>query len=285
LLVDQSDGVRDNLSVSISCGSAVLVVTSFLFALVVSITSGLVQVLQSLVGVVQGGFSLGDVAVNAGQFGLDVSQIGVSDVQGDDKEVSGGLVGLDSLVFSESFQIEGFGDLVEQLVAQLDDSSDGTLISQLGGLGGDGGEDLEQLGIGLSVDELADSLGVGLEVLLDQSSAGSGDLGFVVDFALLDERGTFDVVGEESSGFGDNGSGFLVFSDLFLEDFGLLGSGGVNLVDGMLVFSDLSLLGLLDGLVDLSLGVELALESGFELDSLGVALGDFVVVGSDVHVA
>lgn len=186
-MVDQSDGVGDDLSVGISGSSGILIVTNGLFALVVSVSSGLVEVLQSLVSVIEGGFGLGDVAVNASELGLDVGEVGVGDGQGDDEEVSGGLVGLDSLVLSESFQIEGFGDLVEQLVAQLDDSSDGTLISQLGGFGGDGGEDLEELSVGLSVDELADSLGVGLEVLLDESGTGGGDLCIGGDFALLDE--------------------------------------------------------------------------------------------------
>lgn len=145
---------------------------------------------------------------------------------------------------------------MEQFVAQLDDSSDGTLISQLSGLGGDGGEDLEQFGIGLSVYELADSLGVGLEVLLDQSGSLGGDFSISADLALLDERGTLDVISEESSGFSDDGGGFLVLSHFGFEDFSFLGSLGINLVDGLLVFSDLSLLGLLNSLEDFSLGVE-----------------------------
>jgi hypothetical protein len=102
--------------------SSVLVVSSLLFALVVSVTSSLVQVLESLVGVVEGGFGLGDVVVNAGQLGLDVSQIGLGSEEGHAQKVAGSLVSLDSLVLSESLQIKGIRNLVEQLVAQFDDS-------------------------------------------------------------------------------------------------------------------------------------------------------------------
>jgi len=131
------------LSVSISGGSSVLVVDGLLFALVVSVGSSFVQVLESLVGVIEGGFSLGDVVIDAGQLGLDVSQIGLGSEKGHAQKVAGSLVSLDSLVLSESFQIEGLRNLVEQLVTQFDDSSDGTLVSQLGSLAGDGSQHLE----------------------------------------------------------------------------------------------------------------------------------------------
>jgi hypothetical protein len=51
--VDQSDAVRDNLSVGISGSSAILVVSGGFFALVVSVTSGTLEVFDSLVSVVE----------------------------------------------------------------------------------------------------------------------------------------------------------------------------------------------------------------------------------------
>jgi hypothetical protein len=62
------------------------------------------------------------------QFSLDISQIRVSNIQGNCKEISALFVSLDSLVLGESFQIKGFIDLVEQVVAKLDDSINCTLV-------------------------------------------------------------------------------------------------------------------------------------------------------------
>jgi hypothetical protein len=247
------------LSVSISARSSVLVVSSLLFALVVSVTSSLVQVLESLVGVVEGGFGLGDVVVNAGQLGLDVSQIGLGSEEGHAQKVAGSLVSLDSLVLSESLQIKGLRNLVEQLVAQFDDSSDCTLISQLGSLAGNGGQHLEQFSICLSVDELAHSLGVSLEMLLDQSSSLSTDFGISTNLSLLQERSALNVISEDSSGFSNDGGGFLVLSDFAFKHFSFFSSLGINIIDVSLVASHLLLFGAFNALEDLSLGIKRSL--------------------------
>lgn len=133
--------------------------------------------------------------------------------------------------------------------------------------------------------EFADSLSVGLEVLLDQGGSGGADGGGGADLSLLQERGTFDVVGEDSSGFSDDGGGLLVLLSFLLENLSFLGSHGVQIIDVLLVSLDLLLFGALDSLKDGLLRVEGSLQLGFELDSLGVALGDFLVVSLDVDVA
>jgi len=74
---------------------------------------------------------------------LDISQVGVGDIQGDCEEVSALLVGFDSLFFGESLQIKGLVDLVEQVVAELNDSVDSALVGQLFSSGGDGCQGLE----------------------------------------------------------------------------------------------------------------------------------------------
>ena len=106
------------------------------------------------------------------------------------------------------------------------------------------------------MDELADSLGVGLEVLLDQSGSWGADGGGSTDFSLLQEWGTFDVVGEDSSGFSDDGGGFLVLSGFSFKDFGFLSSNGVQFIDVLLVSFDFLLFGGFDSLKDGSLRVE-----------------------------
>jgi hypothetical protein len=76
-----------------------------------------------------------------------------------------------------------------------------------------------------------------------------------------------------------------VLSDLLFEFGVLLGSGGIEFVDLLLVVLDFLGFGVDDAGHDGSSGVEVALEFGFELDSLGGALGEVLVVGGDVGVA
>ena len=106
------------------------------------------------------------------------------------------------------------------------------------------------------MDEFADSLGVGLEVLLDQSGSGGTDGGGGANLSLLQEWGTFDVISEESSGFSDDGGGFLVLSGFSLEDFSFFGSHGVQFVDVLLVPSDFLLFGAFNSLKNGSLRIE-----------------------------
>lgn len=82
---------------------------------------------------------------DAGQNGLSVGEFSGGNVDGDGEEVSLLLIGLNSLVLSESFQIQGISDFLEELVTQGHDSSDGALVSQLSSSGGDGGQCLEDL--------------------------------------------------------------------------------------------------------------------------------------------
>lgn len=104
------------------------------------------------------------------EFGLDVGEGSLVDVESGGKESSGLVVWVDSLVFSTSFKVEGVGDSGKELVKESDDAKrykkwkilgDWTLIGKLVGLGGDGGEDLEDLGIWFSVDVLGGSSGGG----------------------------------------------------------------------------------------------------------------------------
>jgi len=109
------------------------------------------------------------------------------------------------------------------------------------------------------VNELAHSLGVGLEMLLDQSSSLSTDLGSSTNLALLQERGTFDVISEDSSGLSNDGGGFLVLSNFALKDLSLLSSLGIHIIDVSLVASNFLLFGALNALKDLSLGIKRSL--------------------------
>ena len=84
-LVDESNTVRNDLSVSISrkiikmilipSRSGLLVVISSLFTFSPSVLSLDGEVLDSLVGVLKGSFSSGDVIVNTGEFSLEVGKV------------------------------------------------------------------------------------------------------------------------------------------------------------------------------------------------------------------
>lgn len=76
-----------------------------------------------------------------------------------------------------------------------------------------------------------------------------------------------------------------MLSNLGLELVVGFGSLGVKIVDFSLVVLDLSGLGGDDSLHDGPSGVEVSLKSGFELDSLGVAFSEILIVGRDVSIA
>jgi len=112
--------------------------------------------------------------------------------------------GVDSIVFGFSFQIEGLVQLVLKIVDQLDDSAD--QLGVLGGLGSGGqlSEELDGSGEGLDVVHFAGFMGALGEVLGDLGH----DLRRNVDgfgFSGLEEGGGVEVVGEESSGFSEDG--------------------------------------------------------------------------------
>jgi hypothetical protein len=111
----------------------------------------------------------------------------------------------------------------------------------------------------------------------------------VDSLGLLDKdafsSGGLEIFSEDSSAFGDDGGGFVVFEDLLFEFFSFFGSGCVDVGDVGVVLGDFSFLLLDDSSEDFSLGIEFSFELGFELDSLGGALSDVLVVGGDVVIA
>jgi hypothetical protein len=80
------------------------------------------DVLDSLVDVLEGGLGLSDLIVDGGEFGLGVGELSLSDGEGSGDQMSGLVVGLDSLVFSESLEIEALFDFVDELIEQFQDS-------------------------------------------------------------------------------------------------------------------------------------------------------------------
>jgi hypothetical protein len=184
---------------------------------------------------------------DACKFGLGVGELSGSNVDGDGQEVSLLVVGFDSLVFSESFEVEGVFDLGKELVAKDDDSSDGGLVGELFGSGGNGGEGLEERSPRLSVGELGCSFDGKLEVLLEELDTLSGELCLGVDLSgSLDEcllsGGCLEVISEESSAFGDDGGGLFVFSHLLLELGVLFLSIGIEFITLFVVSVQFSLL-------------------------------------------
>jgi hypothetical protein len=90
--------------------------------------------------------------------------------------------------------------------------------------------------------------------------------------SLLDENGFtsggLEVVGEDSSAFGDDGGGFVVLENSDIEFFSFLGSDGIEFGNISLEGSDFPGLLVDKAGEDFSSGVEFSLESGFESDSL-----------------
>lgn len=101
------------MSIKVSGFSSCLVVKSFKLALVITIFSLFRLVSNSLVGVLKGTFGKTDLFLDASEFRLSVSEGTLGNIEGDSNEVTGLLISLDSLVFSESLKVEGILDLLE----------------------------------------------------------------------------------------------------------------------------------------------------------------------------
>lgn len=110
------------------------------------------------------------------------------------------------------------------------------------------------------MDELGSLLGGGGKVLLDENGGLGGNESLVVDLSALEEDGlTFrglEVLGKDLAHLSDDGSGLLVLTNLLLEFFLLLFSVIVEVVEVLVVASELSLLGVHDALEHLTGGVQ-----------------------------
>jgi len=122
------------LAISISNGSGVSVVLGSLFTLFPSVGSFAFLVLDSLDGVFKGGFGEFDLVFNAGKLDLAVSKGGLGDTDGDIKKSAGLVVGGNTGVFSVSLKVEGVLDLLKELINEINDPAEGTLVSELLGL-------------------------------------------------------------------------------------------------------------------------------------------------------
>ena len=127
-------------------------------------------------------------------------------------------------------------------------------------------------------------------MLLDQSNTFVGQFSFWVNsLGLLDEHtftsGGLEVLSEDSSAFGDDGGGFIMFKDLLFKFFSFFSSGLVKSGHVSVVLGHFSFLLFDDSSEDFSLGVEFSFELGFELDSQCGALSDVFIVGGDVVIA
>jgi hypothetical protein len=130
--VNKPNAIRNNLSIRISknihnynnkpwCSGILIILGSF-FTLVPSVISRFRQVVDSLVSIIKGSFSLGNLIIDAGKFGLAVSNISISNGQWDSQQSSCLLVGSQSLVFSESLQIQRVFNSGQQIVAKNNNS-------------------------------------------------------------------------------------------------------------------------------------------------------------------
>lgn len=122
--------------------------------------------------------------------------------------VSGDLVFVNPVFVVSSFDFSGFSDFTDQVVTQSNNSVDGGLVGLDGGIGGDGGQDVED-----SVPRFSFELRFSVFGQVGRNLSESGG-GF---FSSLQERG-FHGVNDDLFGFFDNGQGFVMLS-LFFSPF------------------------------------------------------------------
>ena len=162
------------------------------------------------------------------------------------------------------------------------------MVSELLGLGGNGSEDLEDLGVGLAVDEFGGLLNGDSEVLLDEDGGLGVELSLRVELSTLKEDGfsfSGEAFGEKSADFTNDGSSFFVLTYLLVEFLLLFSSFGIKVVLVLLVACKLSSLGSNDSLKDFSGGVEVSFELGLKDDLLVVGLSKVLVKSGDIVVA
>jgi hypothetical protein len=286
-LVDKSDGIGNDLAVSITGGTGVHIVLSSLFALVPAVSAFFSQDLDSLVGVIEGSLGLHDLVVNGSEFRFSVGEFSGCHGDGNVEEIASLLIGLDSLVLSETVEVEGFLDLEEEVVAKGDNASNSALVGKLFSTGGNGGKSLEELTPAFAVLELVGLADGGLEVLLDELDTLGGKAGIGVDLSALDKfsfRG-LEVLGEEASALGDDGGSFVVLLNDNLKFFGFLSALGIKISQLRLQVCKFLGLGLYDGSDDLTTGVEFTFELGFKRDLLFVGFSKFLIKATNVGVA
>jgi len=162
------------------------------------------------------------------------------------------------------------------------------LVSELLGLGGNGSEDLEDLGVGLAVDEFGGLLNGDSEVLLDEDGGLGVELSLRVELSTLKEDGfsfSGEAFGEKSADFTNDGSSFFVLTYLLVEFLLLFSSFGIKVVLVLLVACKLSSLGSNDSLKDFSGGVEVTLKFCLKNGLLVIRLSEVLVETRDVVVA
>jgi hypothetical protein len=81
-----------------------------------------------------------------GDFLFEVGDFTVEDIEFFGDFVLGSFVFFNPVLVVSSFDFSGLSDLVEELLAEINDLLDGVLVSLDGGGGSDGGEDVEEGG-------------------------------------------------------------------------------------------------------------------------------------------
>jgi len=124
---------------------------------------------------------------------------------------------------------------------------------------------------------------------LDEDGGLSGDESLLVDLSALEEYGiTFrglQVLGEDLTHFSDYGGGLFVFTNLLFEFFLLFLSLVIEVVEVLVVSSELSFLGGDDTLEDFTGRVEGSLKFGLKLGLLGVGFSEVLIKSTDIEVA
>jgi hypothetical protein len=229
--LDNTDAVRDNFEVFVSLFSSGGVSITLVVAVLFSVLEFGLLLNDSLSLFVSFVVGDGDSLVEGGDFTLELG-----DLEGELVElgISSGFVVIisgDPSVVGSSFDFSGVSDLFEEVVAEFEDLVDGRLVGLDGSSGGDGGEELEHVAPGLSLELEVSGLG---EVVgeVEEDVVGGG---------LFEERTGEASVDELLGGFNDEGGSVVLGGDVLplLVLFGLGVVEGVDFFDGVgrLLFS------------------------------------------------
>ncbi len=213
LTVEETNEVRNGLSVRVSVESSLLVIISGLIAFSSTVISLSGLVFSSLISVILWGLSGSNSVIKGGDFSFKVGNIAIVFVDILLEESNILVEGTNSVVFGLSFKVEGLVHLVLEVFNKLNNLSGEFLVGELLVSAGELSKHLDGFTVVDGMDEVGELSGGWAKDLFNLSHNLT-----VVNFSVLDEGN--EVFIEDSSGFRESSSYVLILLALLFKGIG-----------------------------------------------------------------
>jgi len=154
--VEESNKIRNGLSIRVSVKSSLLVIIGSLIAFSSAVISLGGLIFSSLISIVLGGLGGSNSVIEGGDFSFKVGNLAVVLVDILLEKGNIFVEGTNSVVFGLSFKVESLAHLVLKIVNKLNNTASKLLISNLAGSAGQLSEHLDGLTVVGGVDEVVE---------------------------------------------------------------------------------------------------------------------------------